>query len=897
MSLAEDLLNSLPEDQPAVTSADPAIEPHIVINADKTLTIPEELKRILVQHEHNIETVTFDCPRYWDDHDLSQMSLRIVFQRSDGHGEPHPVENLRIDESNDRMIHFDWTISENTTLVSGNVKITVCAKLTNAEGVSEREWRTIPNQDLFVNEGMDCSGDEIVERNPDVIEHILAELDDLKNAAPANPDSGQNAAVLEPAEDDMPILYFGGPLAQTKDDIIMPFEYRSKTATHKGYMKTKAAGNSSMAFPKKNQNVKFYKDAACEEKLKISFKGWPKTHKYRVNANWIDITHSRNIVTCRLWADTVRSRPDFDQLPELLRTSPNLGTIDGFPILVYADGVYQGRYTLNIPKDAYMANMDDELPEHCILYAENYDSGWFRAYANIDGTDWSDEVHDVVPDSIRTRWNEVIGFVMNSSDDEFRANLHQYFDVTSNIDYLCVGLASCDYDGFGKNQQYLTYDGQLWYANYYDKDSTWLLMYTGQGFLSADYLNFLREDGNLLYGRLSNIFIQEIQARWPVLRRGPLSFENIVTRFEEFIRICPPHIVAEDYAETTGGGAFTEIPSKATNNIQQIRAAVKARLAFCDEFIANLEPFVPVPCTGITLDKTALTFDTLTTQTLTATIMPEGCTEAVVWESDNEEVATVKNGVVTPVGNGSATITVRCGEQSATCAITVSGVMGNIMSGVTWSLGSIQDGGGIAASTNTVVTSPFDISDYAGQSVIVAYSDYTTYHQRVAFYDNDGAYVGGIDMEQALSNKDEFRTVHKDAATMRIMMTKKDGATVRLQTASETEDIGFAALEKIPGNLNTSTGEIGAQKYNDVVCYVPVVPGERYIVKKAFGSGATYDADKRFVADAVVRNVGCSLFECPEGVAYLAVNGNNAAMTVERIAAKTTIGSSTLSGL
>lgn len=197
MSLAEDLLNSLPEDQTAVTSADPATEPHIVINADKTVTIPEALKRILVQHDHNIETVTFDCPRYWDGHDLSQMGLRIVFQRSDDHKEPHPVENLRIDESDDRVIHFDWTISGNTTLVSGNVKITVCAKLTNAEGVSEREWHTIPNQDLFVNEGMDCSDEEIVERNPDVIEYILGELDDLKNAAPANPstpspDSGQN---------------------------------------------------------------------------------------------------------------------------------------------------------------------------------------------------------------------------------------------------------------------------------------------------------------------------------------------------------------------------------------------------------------------------------------------------------------------------------------------------------------------------------------------------------------------------------------------------------------------------------------------------------------------------------------------------------------------------------
>lgn len=698
---------------------------------------------------------------------------------------------------------------------------------------------------------------------------------------------------VEPAEDDIPILYFGGPLQQTKDEVIVPFEYRSKTAVHKGYAKIKAAGNSSLAFPKKNQNVKFYKDAACEEKLKISFKGWPKNHKYRCNANWIDITHSRFIVTCRIWADAVKSRPDFDQLPELLRTSPNLGTIDGFPVLVYADGVYQGRYTLNIPKDAYMANMDDELDEHCILYAENYDSGWFRNYANIDGTDWSDEVHDVVPDSIRTRWNEVIDFVMNSSDDEFYANLHQYFDITSIIDYLCVGLASCDYDGFGKNQQYLTYDGQLWYANYYDKDATWLLTYDGKGFLAADYLNFLREDGNLLYGRLSNIFIPEIQARWPVLRSGPLSFENIVSRFERFIRICPPHIVAEDYAPTTGGGAFTDIPSQTTNNIQQIRAAVKARLAFCDDYIANLEPFVPVACTGITLDQSELTFDSLTTQTLTATVTPEDCTESVIWESDNEEVVTVKNGVVTPIANGSANITVRCGEQSATCAITVSGVQGNIMSGVNWSLGSMNDHGVVGASTASVVSDLFDITDYAEQSLIVEYSEYAAYGQRNALYDSTGAFIT-LNRHQILNLQDDFTDVPANAATMRIQMVNEEGVSVALKTA-DTEDIGFSELEQHNGNLDYTTGELGEQLYNATTVYVPVTPGEEYKVSLMFG-GCTFDADMNYVGNANIRAT-TGLFKCPEGVAFLGVTGNNAARTVERIVSKTTVGSSTFAGL
>ena len=45
--------------------------------------------------------------------------------------------------------------------------------------------------------------------------------------------------------------------------------------------------------------------------------------KYVLKANWIDITHSRNIIGARLWGDVVKSRDDYESIPELLKTSPN----------------------------------------------------------------------------------------------------------------------------------------------------------------------------------------------------------------------------------------------------------------------------------------------------------------------------------------------------------------------------------------------------------------------------------------------------------------------------------------------------------------------------------------------------------------------------------------------
>lgn len=514
------------------------------------------------------------------------------------------------------------------------------------------------------------------------------DYDSLANKPVDNPDSGGNVnqTSVEPAEDDIPILFFSAPLQQTKDEIICRFWYYSKTKTFSGWVKIKAQGTSSMNYAKKNQTAKLYADEACTIKLKIDFKGWGAQNKFCLKANWIDISHARNVVSARLWGDIVKSRPDYDELPEELRASPNQGAVDGFPILVYAAGVYQGRYTLNIPKDAWMANMDDELDEHCILCGENYASGCFRATANINGSDWSDEVHDAVPDSIKTRWNECIDFVMNSTDEEFYANLHEYFDVPSLIDYDLYGLQNCGLDAFGKNQTYLTYNGGYpWIANKYDLDSTWLLYWNGSKFVASDYGRDEYEDmisgrqGNLLYMRLEQLFWREIQERWPQLKAGPLSLANINRRFEEFIRIVPPHIVAEDYASTTGEGKFTGIPSKTTNNIQQIRAAALARQAWTDEYVEGLTPEIPVPCEGITLSASKLTFTAEGTQAVTATVIPDGCTDNVIWVSSRPDIASISVSghvcTVEAIANGNATITVTCGDYSASCSVAVSGLV------------------------------------------------------------------------------------------------------------------------------------------------------------------------------------------------------------------------------
>lgn len=87
---------------------------------------------------------------------------------------------------------------------------------------------------------------------------------------------------------------------------------------------------------------------------------------------------------------------------------------------------------------------------------------------------------------------------------------------------------------------------------------------------------------------------------------------------------------------------------------------------------AVLNPSVAV--TGVSLDQTMLELETGQTATLVATVAPEDATDpSVTWSSDNEAAATVADGVVTAVADGTATITVTTtdGGFTATCAVTV----------------------------------------------------------------------------------------------------------------------------------------------------------------------------------------------------------------------------------
>lgn len=173
MSLGDELLNSISENTETVESG------NIIIGTDRFITVPESLKKIGVQYDHNIETVTFDCPRYWDGNDLSKMRVYVNYIRADGAIGSYLCDAATIDANNTDIMHFDWTISGNVTQVSGLLTFLVCIKMVDDEGNEANHWNSELNNDMYISAGLQCQ-EPIVFRHPDIISQLLLRADEIE---------------------------------------------------------------------------------------------------------------------------------------------------------------------------------------------------------------------------------------------------------------------------------------------------------------------------------------------------------------------------------------------------------------------------------------------------------------------------------------------------------------------------------------------------------------------------------------------------------------------------------------------------------------------------------------------------------------------------------------------
>ena len=144
---------------------------------------------------------------------------------------------------------------------------------------------------------------------------------------------------------------------------------------------------------------------------------------------------------------------------------------------------------------------------------------------------------------------------------------------------------------------------------------------------------------------------------------GYKLYHSVLTKIPE--SYYGVELVARSYVVVDGEYEFVD--EAQVRSIAQVAAS--ALVAGEDDSAKVLENYVDKAVKSFTLDITEKqSLKAGDTLTLTATAQPS---YAMLWNSSNEKVATVKDGVVTAVGEGTATISVKLGSKVLSCEVEV----------------------------------------------------------------------------------------------------------------------------------------------------------------------------------------------------------------------------------
>ncbi len=369
---------------------------------------------------------------------------------------------------------------------------------------------------------------------------------------------GETATERINATVDLPQMYLNG---ETVDRItktngeMLEAEYTDRKTHFKALANTRFQGHTALGYDKKNYTVFFYEDEELHKKYKVSLNGWTRTHKYCLKANYIDFSSARNIIGAHVWTNVVSSRKSID--PDL-RALEFRGAIDGYPTALFVNDEYKGLYTLNIPKDDDTYQIADEPNEALIMFNEDDSpAAHFKGNLKDSDKDTTFDLEYVFPEKAEwpyERLNDLLTFVLESNDAQFRENIGSYLDTDAAIDYLITAYVLGLTANFSKNMMLITYDGKKWIPNLYDLDTACGLSYDGASFFEPSFSlpqrlsNGTISSGtdSLLWDRLLNTFSSEFVARYRELRSDVLSTQRIQTLFEDYMQAIPAEVFEQD---------------------------------------------------------------------------------------------------------------------------------------------------------------------------------------------------------------------------------------------------------------------------------------------------------------------------------------------------------------
>ena len=307
-------------------------------------------------------------------------------------------------------------------------------------------------------------------------------------------------------------------------------------------------GATAQAFAKKPYGIEL-RDADGEE-LDMPLLGLRDNDgDWILDAAYRDQSFVRNIVSHDLYR-LMRTYAYIDETG----TKQGQSTIAGDAVEVIVNGSYEGVHILSeridrkllglskieVPENESgerwdQVNFDD--PENGTLifkanrkHASFYDTravrdAWVQEYPKFEDTDRLDVLE------------ETHNFVLNSTTDLFVANIENYFDLSSLVDFYLLRMFAGNVDSFTKNYYLVRNKHQKWFFVPWDYDATYGISWDGS--FREDSLEFNWPSQNLLVCRLIKNpeigFNEMVKARWDTLRLSLYTTDIAVAKFRGYL--------------------------------------------------------------------------------------------------------------------------------------------------------------------------------------------------------------------------------------------------------------------------------------------------------------------------------------------------------------------------
>ena len=161
-------------------------------------------KTILIQYDHLSEILTFEMPRYIEEHDMTLCNrIEVHYTNKDAGSSQinygvREIEDFGLAEDDENTVVWSWTVSNNATQLVGPLAFAFrFACLTDDE--VDYAWSTSSYSGIAISKGI-YNAEEIVEEYIDILEQwsrkLGVSINDIDQTVEATEENGINIIVM-----------------------------------------------------------------------------------------------------------------------------------------------------------------------------------------------------------------------------------------------------------------------------------------------------------------------------------------------------------------------------------------------------------------------------------------------------------------------------------------------------------------------------------------------------------------------------------------------------------------------------------------------------------------------------------------------------------------------------